>query len=207
MSSGFDDDIFRITPLAIDINDTRGVRAADMTSTALSHMEKKISLSRVLVCGASYRQDVGDTRYSGSEIIVRRLAELGAKVTAHDPYVKSWPELADQHSDPHGKMKFFENQDQLSSLEVNSDLKDCLSGVDAILLAVPHSEYCNLDPDDLLQEVGSPFAIIDCLLKQWLIHQVNGHVINIISHHLSVNFPIYSTQGIKNTFKTSFLCS
>lgn len=159
---GFDDDIFRITPLAIDINDTRGVRAADMTSTALSHMEKKISLSRVLVCGASYRQDVGDTRYSGSEIIVRRLAELGAKVTAHDPYVKSWPELADQHSDPHGKMKFFENQDQLSSLEVNSDLKDCLSGVDAILLAVPHSEYCNLDPDDLLQEVGSPFAIIDC---------------------------------------------
>ena len=32
----------------------------------------------VLVCGASYRQDVGDTRYCGSEIVVRKLTELEA---------------------------------------------------------------------------------------------------------------------------------
>ena len=73
-------------------------------------MGKSISLSQVLVCGASYRQDVGDTRYSGSEIVVRRLAELGAVVSVHDPYVKSWPEFTGQESDKYGKMQFFENQ-------------------------------------------------------------------------------------------------
>ena len=84
--------------MAIDINDTRGIRAAEMTSLALSKMNKNISLSSVLICGASYRQDVGDTRYSGSEIIIRKLTELGAEVSVHDPYVKSWSEFSEQES-------------------------------------------------------------------------------------------------------------
>ncbi len=159
---GHEDDIFKITPMAIDINDSRGVRAAEMTSLVLSKMGKSISSSRVLVCGASYRQDVGDTRYSGSEIVVRRLAELGAVVSVHDPYVKSWPEFTDQESDKYGKMQFFENQDKLTSLIVESDFEQSLEGKEAIVLAVPHSEYLNLEPDELLRSVGSPFAIIDC---------------------------------------------
>ena len=159
---GFEDDIFRITPLAIDINDTRGIRAAEMTSLALSKMNKNISLSSVLICGASYRQDVGDTRYSGSEIIIRKLTELGAEVSVHDPYVKSWSEFSEQESDKFGKMQFFQNQQKLSTLTVNSNLEDCLEGMDAVILAVPHSEYSNINPDELLKNIGSPFAIIDC---------------------------------------------
>jgi len=31
------------------------------------------------VLGASYREDVGDTRYSGAEIVVRKLTEMGGE--------------------------------------------------------------------------------------------------------------------------------
>jgi UDP-N-acetyl-D-glucosamine dehydrogenase len=40
-------------------------------------MGKIIPNSKIAVLGASYREDVGDTRYRGSEIIVRKLSEMG----------------------------------------------------------------------------------------------------------------------------------
>ena len=43
--------------------------------------------AEVLVLGAAYREDVGDTRYSGSEMVVRKLTEMGAEMRVHDPYV------------------------------------------------------------------------------------------------------------------------
>ena len=63
-------------------------------------MGKIVAAARVAVLGVSYRQDVGDTRYSGSEIIVRKLTEMGAAVSAHDPYVTHWWELEKQETYP-----------------------------------------------------------------------------------------------------------
>ena len=68
---GFEDDIFKITPLAIDVNDTRALHVAQLTRDALRNMGRPIASAEILVLGASYREDVGDTRYSGSELIVR----------------------------------------------------------------------------------------------------------------------------------------
>jgi nucleotide sugar dehydrogenase len=86
---GFEDgdEVFKITPTAIDVNDTRGLHVAELTRDALRNMGHYIAGAEVLICGASYRQDVGDTRYSGSETVARKLAEMGADVRAHDPYV------------------------------------------------------------------------------------------------------------------------
>lgn len=61
---GFDDDIFKITPLAIDINDTRALHAAELVRDALRNMGKIVAASKIVVLGASYREDVGDTRYT-----------------------------------------------------------------------------------------------------------------------------------------------
>ncbi|MCK7505629.1 MAG: hypothetical protein MZV70_17175 [Desulfobacterales bacterium] len=36
---------------------------------------------------------MGDTRYSGSEVVVRKLTEMGAEMRVHDPYVEHWWEL------------------------------------------------------------------------------------------------------------------
>jgi len=90
------DDVFKFTPMAIDINDTRAVHVAEITRDALRNVDKYIAGSEIVVCGASYRQDVGDTRYSGSELVVRRLTEMGAWVKVHDPYVDSWWEFEAQ---------------------------------------------------------------------------------------------------------------
>ena len=97
---GFEDDIFKITPMAIDINDTRSLHAAQMVRDALRNMNVPIANADVLVLGASYREDVGDTRYSGSEIMIRRLSEMGAEIHVHDPYVDQWWEFTNQEEYP-----------------------------------------------------------------------------------------------------------
>ncbi|HOK65279.1 MAG TPA: UDP binding domain-containing protein [Anaerohalosphaeraceae bacterium] len=162
---GFDDDIFKITTLAIDINDTRGLRAATLTRDALRNMGRYIAGAQVLLCGASYRQDVADTRYSGSEIVVRRLTEMGADMRVHDPYVEHWYELENQDTYPapgHSWARFFRNQEHLTELRVQHDLPAALQGAEAMILAVPHEPYLNLDPDQIVQWAGAPLAVIDC---------------------------------------------
>lgn len=162
---GFEDDIFKITPLSIDINDSRGLRAVQMVRDALRNMGKIVAASKIAVLGVSYRQDVGDTRYSGSEIIVRKLTEMGADVLAHDPYVKHWWELEKQDTYPapnHSMARFFRNQDRLIELRVMKDLDDTIRGADAVALAVRHKDYLSLDPDKIVEIAGKPLAVIDC---------------------------------------------
>jgi nucleotide sugar dehydrogenase len=78
---------------------------------------------KILVLGVTYRQDVGDTRYSPTESFVRAAEAAGAEVIAHDPMLDSWPELG--RSLPRA-------------------LPDA-AGFDAVLFAVPHGEYLALD--------------------------------------------------------------
>ncbi|MBU0595557.1 GDP-mannose dehydrogenase [Candidatus Bipolaricaulota bacterium] len=164
---GFEDgdDVFRITPEAIDINDTRGLHVAELTRDALRNMGRYIAGSTVVICGASYRQDVGDTRYSGSEIVVRKLSEMRAEIRVHDPYVDHWYELESQTTYPatgHSLRRFFQNQEDLEKLEISKDLATALDGAEALVLAVPHEPYLKLDPDEIVTWAGGPIAVIDC---------------------------------------------
>jgi len=161
---GFDDDIFKITPLAIDINDTRGTHAAQLVRDTLRLMHKPIAAAEVLILGASYREDVGDTRYSGSEILVRKLSEMGAEIRVHDPYVDHWWELEEQETYPgigHSRKKFFRNQEKLSEIKVEKNLKKSLHGADAIVFAVRHEPYLKLKPEEVVKAIGKPVAIVD----------------------------------------------
>ena len=160
---GFENDLFKITPLAIDINDTRALHAAQLVRDALRNMGKPIASAEVLVLGASYREDVGDTRYSGSEILIRRLAEMGAEIRVHDPYVDVWWEFRNQESYPeNNRSLFFRNQKKLKDLEVLKDLNTALRDIDALVLAVRHEEYLNLNPEEIIKHAGKPIAVIDC---------------------------------------------
>jgi nucleotide sugar dehydrogenase len=162
---GFDDDIFKMTTTAIDINDTRGLHVAELTRDALRNMGKTVAGVKVLLCGASYRQDVGDTRYSGSEIVVRKLTEMGAEMQVHDPYVEHWYELETQDSYPapgHSWARFFHNQDGMVNIRVQRDLPAVMKGVAGVILAVPHKQYLNLDPKQIVAWAGGPIAVIDC---------------------------------------------
>lgn len=162
---GFEDDIFKITPLAIDINDTRSLHAAELVRDALRNMGKIVAASRIAVLGASYREDVGDTRYSGSEILMRKLTEMGGEVVVHDPYVKHWWELEKQDTYPapgHSWARFFRNQEKLTETRIQANLASALKGVDAVVLAVKHQAYLKLTPDEIIKMTKRPVAIIDC---------------------------------------------
>ena len=128
-------------------------------------MGRYIAGADVLICGASYRQDVGDTRYSGSEMVVRKLTEMGAEMRIHDPYVEHWYELEKQDVYPapgHSWSRFFRNQEGLKNACVQKDLPAALKGAEAVILAVPHRPYLELQPDQVVKWAGAPLAVIDC---------------------------------------------
>ena len=162
---GFEEELFKITPLAININDTRSLHVADLTRDALRNMGKVVAGSRLVLLGAAYREDVGDTRYSGSELIVRKLAEMGGDMAVHDPYVLRWWEFEEQETYPrpgYSWSRFFRNQEGLKGLRMQQDLAAALGRADAVILAVRHKEYLDLRPEEVVRMTGRPVAVIDC---------------------------------------------
>jgi nucleotide sugar dehydrogenase len=162
---GFEEDLFKITPMAININDTRSLHVAELVRDALRNMGKVVAGSRLVLLGAAYREDVGDTRYSGSELIVRKLAEMGGDMAVHDPYVLRWWEFEEQETYPrpgYSWSRFFRNQEGLKGLRMQQDLGAALKRADALIFAVRHKEYLDLKPEDVLKLTGRPVAIVDC---------------------------------------------
>lgn len=162
---GWEDDIFKLTPAAIDINDTRALHPPQLVRDALRNMGKPLAAAEILLLGAAYREDVGDTRYSGSETMVRKLTEMGAEVKVHDPYLDHWWEFEAQDTYPtpgHSLARFFHRQEGLKNLRIEKDMGAAMKAVDAIILAVRHEHYLRLDPDQVFKAVGRPFAMIDC---------------------------------------------
>jgi nucleotide sugar dehydrogenase len=162
---GDEETTFPITTAAININDARGVHAAELTCDALTALGRPIAGARILLCGASYREDVGDTRYSGSELIARRLAELAAVLRVHDPYVDHWHELEHQETYPaagQSRARFFRNQETVPAVRIEPDLATALHGVAAVVFAVRHKHYRDLDPAWVVAQAGGPVAVVDC---------------------------------------------
>lgn len=96
---------------------------------------------------------------------MRKLAEMGANIKIHDPYVDHWWELEAQDTYPHpgySLSRFFHRQVGLKYLRIEPDLWQALKGADAVLLAVRHKQYLGLDPDAVFKAVGQPFALVDC---------------------------------------------
>ncbi|OPZ95470.1 MAG: UDP-glucose/GDP-mannose dehydrogenase family, UDP binding domain [Planctomycetes bacterium ADurb.Bin412] len=97
--------------------------------------------------------------------MVRKLTEMGAEIHVHDPYVEHWYELESQDTYPapgHSWSRFFRNQADLTHIRPSRDLPASLKDMDALILAVPHSPYLQLDPDEIVQWAGGPLAIVDC---------------------------------------------
>ena len=90
---------------------------------------------------------------------------MGAELRVHDPYVSHWWEFEkqDQYPSPtHGLKRFFRGQEKLTNLSVEQDLKKALRGVDAVIFAVRHQPYLDLNPDEMVKTAGGPIAVIDC---------------------------------------------
>jgi UDP-N-acetyl-D-glucosamine dehydrogenase len=110
---------FPFCEYAVAVNDA-------MPQVSLQRLEKMLGGlqgKRIALFGVSYRQDVGDTRYSPSETFFHAAVEKGAVVKAHDPMVVKWTELG---------------------LDLDPELP-VASSIDAAVFAVPHQEYREMD--------------------------------------------------------------
>ena len=85
--------------------------------------------------------------------------------TIHDPYVDHWYEMENQDTYPasgHSWKRFFRNQEGLTKLKIESDFSTAIKDIEALILAVPHNEYLNFEPETIVKMAGGPIAVIDC---------------------------------------------
>ncbi|MEX1017271.1 MAG: nucleotide sugar dehydrogenase [Phycisphaeraceae bacterium] len=104
---------------AVKANHAMPVVSLEKTAAALGGLKGR----NLLLLGVSYRQDVGDTRYSPSQTFVEQARRQGANVTAHDPLLRRWDEL---------------------EMDLPEQVPDA-GDYDAVVFAVGHREYRKLD--------------------------------------------------------------
>ena len=121
----------RVIPAARAVNDSMPLRMVELLQKTLNAAGRKIEGARIAVLGYAYLEDSDDTRNSPSEILVRRLRELGAEVIIHDPWIA----------------------------EYSGDLMARIKGCDAIVLMVAHSVYRSLDLNSLTTALRTPVLI------------------------------------------------
>jgi len=121
----------RLIPAARAVNDGMPLHVADLVVDALRERGKGIAGARALVLGYTYLENSDDTRNSPSADLVQRLAQLGADVRVHDPYVE----------------------------EYQRDLYARAAGCDALVLMVRHGEYQGLDLARLQGLVATPILV------------------------------------------------
>lgn len=131
---------FPLSTAAVRTNDAAPLATLERVKDVL---DGDLSGRRIALLGVSYRQDVGDTRYSPSETFVRAAELAGAVVVAHDPLVDHWEEL---------------------DRDLPAELPDP-AGLDAVVLAVPHDDYLELDVlgwlGDARPAVVDAFSLLD----------------------------------------------
>lgn len=105
------------------INDSMGFYVAKNTVKKISAAGKNISKSKILVMGATFKEDVSDIRNSKVADIVKELKSYGVKVDVADPH-------ADNEELKH---------------EYGFGLSKISKGYDGVIVAVNHKEYKSLD--------------------------------------------------------------
>lgn len=112
----------RFIELASEINSEMPYFVVDKIREALNGRKKSVNGSSVLVLGVAYKRDIEDVRESPALDVVRLLADDGAHVSYHDPFV---PELHEEGT-------------HLKCVPLTDE---ALSGADAVVILTDHSEF------------------------------------------------------------------
>jgi len=144
----------------------KGVRINDkMPIYAFQYLSEniaKLDTRKVLLLGVSYRQDVGDTRYTPVETFYRCLTEAGSKVLLHDPHVAYWEEL---------------------NLNVASDYSSLLKHKpDVIVISTGHSIYKTKEFQEKIMEL-SPILLYDTIgifTEEQIIKFKSKHIVKVL---------------------------
>ncbi|MEU4271396.1 nucleotide sugar dehydrogenase [Streptomyces sp. NPDC026092] len=80
----------RMVELASQVNDRMPSYVVQRSATLLNEHGKSARGARVLLLGVTYKPDLADRESSPADEIARRLMDLGAVVSYHDPHVPDW---------------------------------------------------------------------------------------------------------------------
>ena len=125
------------------INDNMGPVVAQKLVKLLAQHGLRINGARVGVLGLTFKPNVSDLRNSKVPSIVEELVGFGVSTIVHDPLAN--PEQAERH---YGI--------QLSE-------RSALTGLDALILAVPHTAYLAEGSESLLAGVREDGVVIDVM--------------------------------------------
>lgn len=123
---------FPLSTIASRINYNMPQHVFDLVKKALG---ANISGKKIHILGVSYKEDVGDTRFSPAESFAKACIYQGANVTFSDPYVDYWDEL------------------NLSC--VNHEKVD--STIDVLIFGTPHNQYKS---DKYINKIKNPSVIV-----------------------------------------------
>ncbi|WP_137993881.1 nucleotide sugar dehydrogenase [Streptomyces vilmorinianum] len=80
----------RMVELASQVNERMPQYVVQRCATLLNEHGKSARGARVLLLGITYKPDLADRQSSPADEIARRLMDLGAVVSYHDPHVPDW---------------------------------------------------------------------------------------------------------------------
>ena len=121
------------------VNDSMGGYVAKNCVKKIIAAGKNISKSKVLVMGATFKEDVSDIRNSKVADIVKELQSYGVKVDIVDPHADS---------------------DELKH-EYGFGLSKTGKSYDGVIVAVSHQEYKQLDENYFVKLVGKNGVLVD----------------------------------------------
>lgn len=121
------------------VNDSMGFYVAKNCVKKIIAAGKNISKSKVLIMGATFKEDVSDIRNSKVADIVKELKSFGVKV-----------EIVDPHAD----------SDELNH-EYGFGLNKLGKNYDGIIVAVNHKEYLNLDEKHFTKILSKKGVFVD----------------------------------------------
>jgi UDP-N-acetyl-D-galactosamine dehydrogenase len=109
------------------LNDNMGIYVANQVVKLMIRKSQKVHGARVLVLGITFKENCPDIRNSRVIDVVKELNDFGCVVDVYDPWADS--------------IEVFEEYgiEMLPTLELGA-----ISGYEAIILAVPHKELCEL---------------------------------------------------------------
>jgi UDP-N-acetyl-D-galactosamine dehydrogenase len=121
------------------VNDSMGFYVAKTAVKKIIAAGKNISKSKVLVMGATFKEDVTDIRNSKVADIVKELKSFGVKVEIIDPHADS---------------------DELKH-EYGFGLDKLAKGYDGVIVAVNHKEYKSLDENYFKKILSKKGVLVD----------------------------------------------
>ena len=119
------------------INEKMPDHVINLTLDGFKQCNKSIKDSTLLILGVSYKPDVKDIQLSPAEIIINKLKALGAKIKIYDPYYKN---------------------NQIFGIDVEHNIQDILSDVDASIIVTAHKEFQEINPK-IFTKMKTPILI------------------------------------------------